>query len=240
MLTPTFVAKAVNGKIENGSNIVCHCPVHEKRGTHNPSLLLTIDNGRVLYHCRSQHCDKRKGGLIRKFLIEAGIPEAQIGAKPNNAEVHYDYHDRDGAYAWTKTRRVGKTGKKRFVSGVYDAATNSWVSGRPDGVPLLFNLATIVTAIDGNYPMPLLIVEGEKDVLTAAGIGLLATTNADGAGKWRMEDSQTLAAIGVKQVCVCPDNDAPGIDHGITVATMCEAAGLAGDVARAARSRIER
>jgi hypothetical protein len=42
-------------------------------------------------------------------------------------------------------------------------------------------------------PPPVLIVEGEKDVVTATGLGILAVTNADGGGKWRAEDTQTLA-----------------------------------------------
>jgi DNA primase len=72
---------------------------------------------------------------------------------------------------------------------------------------------------------PLLIVEGEKDVLTAGGFGLLATTNADGAGKWRVEDTQKLIKLGARKIVICPDNDGPGIEHGIRVAKMFQQAG---------------
>ena len=72
----------------------------------------------------------------------------------------------------------------------------------------------------------LLIVEGEKDVTTAGGLGLLATTNADGAGKWRVEDTQTLIKLGVRKVVVCPDNDGPGIEHGIHVAKTFQQANV--------------
>ena len=73
---------------------------------------------------------------------------------------------------------------------------------------------------------PLLIVEGEKDVNTAGGLGVLATTNADGAGKWRIEDTQALIKLGVRKVVVCPDNDGPGIDHGIHVAKTFQQASI--------------
>ena len=93
-------------------------------------------------------------------------------------------------------------------------------------MPLLFNLATVASVL-ATYPAtPLLIVEGEKDVTTAGGFGVLATTNADGAGKWRIEDTQTLIKLGARKVVVCPDNDGPGIEHGIRVAKMFQQANV--------------
>ena len=72
----------------------------------------------------------------------------------------------------------------------------------------------------------MLVVEGEKDVITAATLGVLAVTNADGAGKWTAEDTRTLIALGARKVVVCPDNDAPGIDHGVRVAKFCQSVGV--------------
>ena len=93
-------------------------------------------------------------------------------------------------------------------------------------MPLLFNLATVASVLAAYPATPLLIVEGEKDVTTAGGFGLLATTNADGAGKWRVEDTQTLIKLGARKVVVCPDNDGPGIEHGIRVAKMFQQANV--------------
>jgi phage/plasmid primase-like uncharacterized protein len=56
-------------------------------------------------------------------------------------------------------------------------------------MPLLFNLATVASVLAAYPATPLLVVEGEKDATTAGGLGLLATTNADGAGRWRVEDT---------------------------------------------------
>jgi predicted P-loop ATPase len=61
-------------------------------------------------------------------------------------------------------------------------------------------------------------VEGERDAVTAGELGLLATTSADGAGSWRVEDTQQLIKLGVQKIVICPDHDGPGIDHGIKVA----------------------
>jgi putative DNA primase/helicase len=59
------------------------------------------------------------------------------------------------------------------------------------------------------------ILEGEKDVESARRIGLTATCNPGGAGKWRDEYSKKL--IG-KKVVVIPDADDPGRRHGHQVA----------------------
>jgi DNA polymerase I-like protein with 3'-5' exonuclease and polymerase domains/predicted P-loop ATPase len=227
-ISPENIARAVNGTVERDGSILCCCPVHEASGRHTPSLVLTItDTRRILFHCRSQNCDVKHFQAIHDYLVKCGLPRAHVGGNRADKESRYTYQHPDGTYAWTKTRFVTKSGKKRFRCEVFDETTKQWSSGRPDGMPLLFNLATVTTVL-ATYPdAPLLIVEGEKDVETAGGLGVLATTNADGAGKWRIEDTQTLIKLGVRKVVVCPDNDGPGIDHGIHVAkTFQQATGI--------------
>lgn len=57
--------------------------------------------------------------------------------------------------------------------------------------------------------------EGEKDCDNLERIGMLATTNVGGAGKWR--DDYTAALRG-RGVVIFPDNDQPGVAHAATVA----------------------
>jgi hypothetical protein len=223
-ITPENVARAVGGKVERNGSILCCCPVHEASGTHNSSLVLSItDDRHILFHCRSQKCDAGHFGAIRDHLVKCGLPRSHVGG---SSEIRYVYQHPDGCYAWTKTRYVTKSGKKRFRCEVFNWTTKEWSSGRPEGLPLLFNLAAIANVL-ATYPtVPLLVVEGERDATTAGNLGLLATTNADGAGKWRVEDTQQLIKLGVRKVIVCPDNDAPGIDHGIRVAKSFQQAGV--------------
>ena len=54
------------------------------------------------------------------------------------------------------------------------------------------------------------VVEGEKDVETLRRLGLVATTNPQGAGKWRPEWASRCA--GATSI-VLPDNDEPGRKH---------------------------
>jgi hypothetical protein len=60
-----------------------------------------------------------------------------------------------------------------------------------------------------------LVVEGEKDADRAAGIGIVATTCAMGAGKWWPEYSEHFRG---RSVYIVPDNDKPGREHAQQVA----------------------
>jgi 5S rRNA maturation endonuclease (ribonuclease M5) len=54
------------------------------------------------------------------------------------------------------------------------------------------------------------VTEGEKDCDNLRKYGLIATTNAMGAGKWCEAYSETLKG---KAVIICGDSDSPGIKH---------------------------
>ncbi len=63
---------------------------------------------------------------------------------------------------------------------------------------------------------PVVVAEGEKDCDNLARIvGVLATCNAGGAGKWNAEHAKHLAG---RRVVILPDNDEPGRNHAAMVA----------------------
>ena len=64
--------------------------------------------------------------------------------------------------------------------------------------------------IAGQTGGPVFIVEGEKDADALAGLGLVASCNPGGAGKWRPEFSRYFEGA---DVVVIPDNDEAGRDH---------------------------
>jgi hypothetical protein len=229
-ITSENVAKAVGGKIEHNGDILCLWPIHEAKGAHDPSLLLTItDAKRILFHCRSQHCDAKHFRAIINYLVEkCGLPRSHVGGNSKiQGEINYPYHNLDGSYSWTKVKYYTKTGKKRFACRVWHETTGQWSDGRPkEGVPLLYHLDVVGAAIAACPATPLLIVEGEKDVDTAGNLGVLATTNADGGGKWSTEDTRTIINLGAQKIIICPDNDGVGVDHGIRVAKMFQQAGI--------------
>jgi putative DNA primase/helicase len=69
------------------------------------------------------------------------------------------------------------------------------------------------------------VVEGEKDVDNLVRIGVLATCNAGGAGKWSAEHANFLQG---RNVAVLPDNDKPGRNHAQQVAITLQ--GIAASV----------
>src|SRR6516165_1147851 len=128
--------KAVGGTVERNGSILCRCPVHEASGIHNPSLVLSITEAqRIIFHCRSQNCDAKHFQAIRDHLVEkCGLPRSHVGGNSRaQGEFHYHYVNLDGSYSWTKIKRVTRTGKKTFVSAVYDKGTDQWTFSRPKG-----------------------------------------------------------------------------------------------------------
>ena len=68
----------------------------------------------------------------------------------------------------------------------------------------------------------ILFLEGEKDVETAEGLGLVADTNPGGAGKLTAPQAAPYRGA---EVVVIPDNDPAGIDGGRKTAAVLTAAG---------------
>jgi hypothetical protein len=121
----------------------------------------------------------------------------------------------------------------RVVHGTVRYEPKSFRQWHPDGEgQRIWNLAGVRCVL---YKLPSLkncrevvVVEGERDVETLESFGIVATTNAMGAGKWRPEYTQQLKAAGVEKVVIIPDNDEPGRKHAKQVLKSCIAAGLSG------------
>ena len=228
-ITPENVAKAVDGFVDRDGSIICSLP--DSRDRPRPHAVAGAVDHRHAPHpgalpvarLRQEALPRNQGGPRRR-----GLPADKIGAtrKPQEFPA-WDYYTADGKYSWTKQKKVSASGRKRFICGRWDHQANDWIElKRPADAVKLFNLQTIAQALAAAPEHPLLIVEGEKDVITAAELGALAVTNADGAGKWTAEDTRTLIGLGARKVVVCPDNDAPGIDHGVRVAKFFQSAGV--------------
>jgi AAA domain len=85
---------------------------------------------------------------------------------------------------------------------------------------VLYKLPALYRAI--THKMPVHIVEGEKDADNLMKLGLAATTNPGGAGKWQSSYNEFLRGA---DVILVPDNDQAGRDHMQAVAG--ELAGVA-------------
>ena len=172
------------------------------------------------------------GGGVRDLIrIRCGIPEPEIdawltqefGSLPNDRKTGrrivktYDYRER-GQLVYQVIRYKPKAFRQRRPG--------------PDGL-WIFDLKGVrripyrLDELRGSpREAPVYIVEGEKNADTLAALGLVATCNSEGAGKWR---PHFAAEFRGRDVVIIPDNDEAGCAHAAAVA-----ANLA-PVARSAR-----
>jgi hypothetical protein len=164
------------------------------------SLSITERDGKVLLHCHAGCSQESVIGALRA----AGLwPEPEHEAR---IVATYDYRDEGGVLLYQVVRLEPKGFRQRRPDGA-----GGWAH-KLDGVRrVLYHLPELHAAAG----RPVFIAEGEKDADNLIKLGLLATTNAGGAGKWRTDYS---AALSGRDVVILPDNDEPGQLHAIDVA----------------------
>jgi AAA domain-containing protein len=112
----------------------------------------------------------------------------------------YDYADENGTVLYQVVRYEPKEFRQRRPDG------NGGWTWNVNGVRrVLYRLPELLMA------KSVVICEGEKDCETARALGLTATCNAGGAGKWRDEYSEALRG---KRVAIIADADEQGCKHG--------------------------
>ena len=128
-------------------------------------------------------------------------PEIQETMKDNNNR-QYDYTDEQGEVLYQVCRAMPKTFFQRRPDG-----NGGWIKNL-DGVRrVLYRFPEVVAADES---ATVFVCEGEKDVDALRALGLVATTNSGGAGKWRSEYNEALKG---RHVVILPDNDQPGREH---------------------------
>lgn len=134
--------------------------------------------------------------------------------------AEYTYLRADGTPHLVVKRLENDEGK-RFVQQLPNGARPS---SDPDFKPIPYRLERIAAA---QSSAPVFVVEGEKCVHAAESLGLLATCNPMGAGKWTDDMSPYLAG---RRVVVVPDNDVAGDAHARKVIASLQ--GIAAEIRR--------
>jgi len=123
----------------------------------------------------------------------------------------YDYTDEAGTVLY----QVARFKPKSFLQRRPDPEkAGSWIWNLRGIDPVLFRLPQLRDAHQ------IWIPEGEKDVLALEALGLTATCNPMGAGKWSKvsRDGKPPDALRGKDVLIVPDNDSPGRQHARDIA----------------------
>jgi DNA polymerase len=106
---------------------------------------------------------------------------------------------------------VRRTTAKQFPQFHFE--DGCWVKGAPKGPRIPFMLPELIAAAPETA---IWITEGEKDALNVSGLGLIATTNSGGAGKWSSDLNQWFK--GRQTALILEDNDPAGRAHARKVA----------------------
>jgi 5S rRNA maturation endonuclease (ribonuclease M5) len=193
-----------------GDRWQCLCPSHDDS---TASLSIRASEDRVLMHCHAG-CDTKNIlailGLNERDLFVTSVSN---GHKPDvkpRIVARYRYVDSEGRLLFETVRHKPKDFRQRRPD---PANPSQWI-WKLDGItPVLYRLPEVLKAVQERQTV--YVVEGEKDAEALTALGLIATCNPMGAGKWRDSYSEMLRGA---QVVILPDNDKPGKDHAAQVA----------------------
>lgn len=180
---------------------MCLCPAHDD---HKHSLSVSAGNdGKILLHCHA-------GCSLESILAAIGVNPQDLFPDSGNSNKHeieaiYDYKTAEGKLHHQTIRYINKDFNQRRPDGF-----GGWIYKQvfKDITPVLYRLPQVLEAVKTGQTV--YIVEGEKDADSLAKLGLTATTNPMGAGKWRDHYAGTLEGA---NVVILPDNDESGQKH---------------------------
>ena len=179
------------------------CPVHDD---HNPSLSVTEGRVAPLLVCRAgRGCTQ--DAIIAELRRRGLWPEKRASFDGN---IVYSYEDESGRERYQVIRAPPNGSKKQFWQRRPDGH-GGWINNLRGVERLPYRLPDLLANEDARVLIP----EGEKDCDALFGIGLVATCNSEGAGKWRAEISRWLLG---RDVVILPDNDDVGRAHAQAVA----------------------
>ncbi len=195
---------------KSGKQHMVKCPAHDDR---RASLSVsTGDDGKIILKCFA-NC------TIKEITAAMGLREADLFTgngkekpKPESRVLttvcRYDYVDADGKLIYQVTRKSNKSFTQRQPDG-----KDGWLFHIQGVTPLPYHLPQLLAGIAAKKTV--FVVEGEKDVETCESLGLVATCNSGGAGKWTIDHTKYCKDA---KVVILPDNDKAGKKHAHDIA----------------------
>lgn len=211
-----LVLPRLEGIRKQPSGYMARCPAHD-----DGKASLSVDRGKdqpVVLHCHAG-CDRdailAAIGLTWADVCKPREEREQAGEwTPRGPAIAvYDYVDEGDKLLY----QVLRTADKQFPLRRPDPLRKSgWDWRVGDTRRVIYRLPRVIEGVrDGHV---IFVVEGEKDVHTLEGQGLVATCNPGGVGQgWRPEYCETLRDADVTIVC---DKDEPGQTHARKVRDM--------------------
>lgn len=197
MLTVDELVRRLEAKPKASGGWMARCPAHEDT---NQSLSIDERDGTLLLKCFA-------GCEFEDIVAALGAGGARNSGSPSASRwrevASYPYVDERGLLLFEVVRFEPKSFRQRRPDGA-----GGWLWNLQGVRRVLFHLPELIAAVERKEPA--FIVEGEKDVLALESIGLVATCNPGGAGKWLPEYSAFFRGADIR---VIADRDAPGRKH---------------------------
>lgn len=197
-----ILAKLKNVKQIKENQWQASCPAHDDK---KPSLTATQEkDGKLLLYCHA-------GCSVNDITAALGIEVRDLFPdKPARRDfvAVYDYKDEAGNLLFQVCRTVDKQFPQRRPDG-----RGEWVYNLQGVKRTIYRLPEVLKAVKAGEIV--FIPEGEKDADNLARLGLTATCNPGGAGKWKKEYTEYFHGA---RVVILPDNDGPGRKHADQVA----------------------
>lgn len=188
-------------KTANGYRV--RCPAHDDD---KPSLHISEGETGIVFFCHAGCETKRiveSLGFELKDLFYEPLERSSIyGNGHKRIVAAYEYRDARGDLLYQVVRYEPKDFRQRRPDGA-----GGWIWKLDDTPRVPYRLKELLDSDPDDY---VFIVEGEADADALSDLGLIATCNVGGAGKWRDEYSQFFDN---RIAIIIPDNDDPGAKH---------------------------
>ena len=165
--------------------------------------------GPVERHANSETFAHKLTGDCRCGERHDPLPTPSTNERATNRRIEatYDYLDADGQRLYQVVRFVPKDFRQRRSN-----SKGKWIWSLNGTKRVPYRLPELLAA---DQEAPVYVPEGEADVDRLRALGLVSTTNSEGAGNWRDELSEYLRD---RKAVVLQDNDEAGRRHAGQVA----------------------
>lgn len=209
---PQSTRKLINSSKSNPCPVCGRTKDGDCRISHDGGLVLchnNFDHGKTQqpdrWHFNGETSDNRCGEYLLKEITEKSI-------RPKAFRT-WEYPARDDGSRLVRVVRTDDgEGNKKTWQQHWDENKKDWVTGCGDvaraSIPI-YRRAEIREAIAKGEPV--YIVEGEPCADLLWKLGIAATTNIGGGGKFTLTDSMDLQ--GAERIVIVPDRDKKGIEH---------------------------
>lgn len=148
-------------------------------------------------------------GTFRDLAKLAGVPYLSGNKRDLERSISYEYHDENGELLYQVVRKPGKDFWCQKPDGKGGWIKKDIFKGAHAVPRVPYRLPYLLKGIEDGAAV--IVTEGEKDALTLASLGCIATSNHGGAGNWTAEHTKWFKEG--TEVYLCGDADEPGVKH---------------------------